>query len=136
MSLMSPAWAGRFFTTSTIWKPPASFICSLLPTLLVYIPHLNIQCSPQYGAHHCAQPLSPQVPPTSMLWPNLAVHTSLTTPQPHPPMSSLKLLPEMLSSSISICQNPIHSHGLFQGFPGDSDGKEPVCSAGDPGLVP
>ena len=42
----------------------------------------------------------------------------------------------MLSSSISICQNPIHSHGLFQGFPGDSVGKESVCSAGDTGLIP
>ena len=24
----------------------------------------------------------------------------------------------------------------MQGFPGDSDGKESACSAGDPGLVP
>ena len=23
-----------------------------------------------------------------------------------------------------------------QGFPGDSDGKESVCNAGDPGLIP
>ena len=118
-------------------KPPVSFVCSLLPTLLVYLPHLNIQCSPQYGAHHCAQPLSPQAPPTSpMLWPNSAVHTSLATPQPHPSVPSLKLLLEMLSSSISICQKPVHSHGLLQGFPGDSDGKESVCSAGDPGAIP
>ena len=118
-------------------KPPVSFVCSLLPTLLVYLPHLNIQCSPQYGAHHCAQPLSPQAPPTSpMLWPNSAVHTSLAIPQPHPSVPSLKLLLEMLSSSISICQKPVHSHGLLQGFPGDSDGKESVCSAGDPGAIP
>ena len=28
-------------------------------------------------------------------------------------------------------------NGLIQwGFPGDSDGKEPVCNVGDPGLIP
>ena len=25
---------------------------------------------------------------------------------------------------------------LLQGFPGGSDGKESVCNAGDPGLIP
>ena len=24
----------------------------------------------------------------------------------------------------------------MQGFPGGSDGKDPACSAGDPGLIP
>ena len=28
------------------------------------------------------------------------------------------------------------SIGNSRGFPGDSDGKEPACNAGDPGLIP
>ena len=28
------------------------------------------------------------------------------------------------------------SIGNLRGFPGDSDGKEPACNAGDPGLIP
>ena len=36
-------------------------------------------------------------------------------------------------------KNPLHfrrQHQLLQGFPGGSDSKESVCSAGDPGLIP
>ena len=32
----------------------------------------------------------------------------------------------------ALCKQP----GLWRGFPGDSDGKESACSAGDPGLIP
>ena len=32
----------------------------------------------------------------------------------------------------ALCKQP----GLWRGFPGDLDGKESACSAGDPGLIP
>ena len=37
-------------------------------------------------------------------------------------------------SNLSL--NNSHSFNLFGGFPGDSDGKEPACNAGDLGSVP
>lgn len=77
--------SGKQKLTSPSLSNSTSFICPLLPTLLVYIPHPSIQSSPQYGAHRCAQLLSLQISHTHlMLQTNLALHASLTVPHPLP----------------------------------------------------
>lgn len=77
--------SGKQKLTSPSLSNSISFICPLLPTLLVYIPHPSIQSSPQYGAHRCAQLLSLQISHTYlMLQTNLAFHASLTVPHPLP----------------------------------------------------